>query len=1349
MAKIEALTDRFPSPALDASKWEFITTHGFTHSVNGQLWLSTVSGQPATAAGKVRSVDAWELADSYFHVTIGPPTDTDQIFGVQIVSTTTSESINMRKYTAGGGLNMWIVNAAGSTIYSQTVTWNSTSMARWRIRHTGTTMYFETAPATGVWTVQKSTSYTPAGTAYKVDLFSTWVDVTSATDVTFDNVNVTDYTITPTSIADTETLGAPTLAFTYPKMETLTDDFTGTLDTAKWTPRTPSAGTTVQTVSGQLELSTPAGATGGPFIVSADSAARYTLNDSAIYTKVGTVGGAPLNGGYYIGLRVRNTSTSEYFIFLRWGNTLYIRAYNPSNSAVIYTEIGYNATDHAWWRIRHSGTTLYMETSANGTAWTVRASATYTPAGQNLLAALELYWDSTIPVTAAGTAYFDNVNTAPPAPPVAPAGITDAETLSGPTLAVVLAPPSTLTDDFGGSGLDPAKWTNTSTAGNTLAVSGGLLTLTVTSTGQDTKAEATSVERFTLIGSSVFAKINPCTAGGMNTQLLITSGLGYAYFSVYQGTVYRRVWNASGVNILDNYSGWNATDWVYWRIRMDSSSVVYFDRSADGTTWVQVVSCPNPGWGANVDVRLTLNVATGTIAGAKTATVDAVNLVPSPAPSPNPDSLTDAETLDGPTLAFTLTHTPDPIADAETLDGPELVYLYPTFPDPTLDAETLDGPEVVVDIRATPDNLTDVETLDGPDLSPVLPLDPPSLEDTDLVGVPDAVFDPGTPQPETHTDAESLAQPGLVFHPSVINPAGLLHPEAFGVPDITFTAMYSGAYNTGTYGVGPYQGISFFPQGIVDTVTIGDPDIWTVPPVDDDNVLPVGITDPELFAAPQLPDFDATNYTYSEGTYGQGPYYGTPNTPTDDNPAPNPAYGVGTYNYGPYAGVSESPPSNTITPPFNDISGRVRPPLHILGIGPFSSKITWCGAPNYNIDPGVYPARPMMALPPATSKGFTLRLNESSEARFDLSFQRGEAVLVEEMDTDLWWRRKDPRTGQLEMIGRFNVAHLNLSASDTSLTCSAQLVDYRTILGDRMIMRYLHPTTVPPETMWDKGTPVMEIIKWIVPHNAGLDLTEIDTYNLGRTTWAYHLPPGTLLTDAFDNLEAVSPHRWEWWIDTPLDINKAPKLMFTIGERGRDNGITLFDHGTGPTPIAAWTRNAASDDYANSLYFTGGSGTGTAEDAAGGVVVRLDADITRYGQRDHQDGTSSIGGDIGAIRNRAMRKLQQLSDRRPSYDIRLKRGFWRGRNHIDVGDTITLILRMGKDLLQDKYRVSEINVEVDDQNEEDVSLTLGRLPVSADPRSKRAPNARIIRYLRNYIAPDGAADIPPFIEIDD
>lgn len=475
------------------------------------------------------------------------------------------------------------------------------------------------------------------------------------------------------------------------------------------------------------------------------------------------------------------------------------------------------------------------------------------------------------------------------------------------------------------------------------------------------------------------------------------------------------------------------------------------------------------------------------------------------------------------------------------------------------------------------------------------------------------------------------------------------------------------------------------------------------------------------------PPTGQTNYVYGAGTYGEGPYYGYVGAGTDSNPTDNPTYGSGTYGYGIYYG--ESTVVKDAIPLFNDIAGTGQPPLHIIGIGPWSPVIHWRGAANYGVGAGNLPARPHLAMPPATSKGFTLRLDEGDEARFELNLSRGSAVILDEMDTDVWWRRKDPRTKKVEIIGRFNVSHANTSTSDTGINVSVQCDDYKTILGERRILRYKDVTN--SETQWDQGTPITEILKWAIPGNTRLDLSELDTYDLGAVTaTGFHLPPGTTIAEVMEQLIAVSPIRWEWWIETPNDINQSPKLRFQLGTRGLDKGVVLFDLGKGPSPIASWTRRAAADDYANSIIYSGSQGA---------VVQVIDAQVLQYGQRDTTAGNSTIDGtQIQLMRARAKAKLAKLATRTPSYTIQLASGFWRGREHIDVGDTITLILRLGKETLKEKHRVTEITVDIDSQGAEEVALTLGTPPPSADPRSKRAPLQRIVRHLREYKAPPGS-----------
>jgi hypothetical protein len=551
------------------------------------------------------------------------------------------------------------------------------------------------------------------------------------------------------------------------------------------------------------------------------------------------------------------------------------------------------------------------------------------------------------------------------------------------------------------------------------------------------------------------------------------------------------------------------------------------------------------------------------------------------------------------------------------------------------------------------------------------------------------------------TDPENLGAPATTFTvpPTPTHPLTITDPENLGEPAITFTA----------------PAIPTHPGVVTDPEILGDPAITFAAAVVT-FVYPDTITDTHTLGDPALltftqPDVCADNLWYGIGTYNCNIYYGWL-IPELDRP-----------------------------PLFAD-TATYEPPLHILGIGPWSPLIEWRGIPNRGINAGRRPARPALALPPATSKGFTLRLFEGSEARTDIAMQRGEAVIIDEMDTDLWWRRKDPRTGTLEVIGRFNCNNVELSTSDTGVNQSAQWEDYATVLGARLILKYLNPTFNPPTTMWPKDTLVTSILAWALPTNIGLDLSEVsgpNPYPLGGISQPYHLPLGTEIAELMDNLEALSRNDWEWWVETPADVNQAPKLRFALGERGTDKGVTLYDLGAGPTPIASWTRNGAADNYANSLHYsTAGDGT----NPGGGVVETIPAEITQYGQRDAQEGAVSMGGDIGQIRKGAEKKLKKISDRTPTYTITLAQGFWRGRAHIDIGDTVRIILRLGKETIDTKYRVTEIDVGIDENNTEHVVLTLGKPKPAADPRSRRSPILRLVRYLKNYQVPDKATEPP-------
>lgn len=411
-------------------------------------------------------------------------------------------------------------------------------------------------------------------------------------------------------------------------------------------------------------------------------------------------------------------------------------------------------------------------------------------------------------------------------------------------------------------------------------------------------------------------------------------------------------------------------------------------------------------------------------------------------------------------------------------------------------------------------------------------------------------------------------------------------------------------------------------------------------------------------------------------------------------------------------------------------------PVHLLGIGPWNTTVAW-GVPNHGVSSRARASVPLLDLPMADSKSVTLRLGEGSEARSSHYFPRRRAILIEEKVTDLWWRRRDPHRGIVDRIGRFNAATVDIDKqTDGGVNVSATYVDYQALLEDRLILRYLTPSAVPPTTMWNTGTPITEILRWAVPTNLGLDLSGLQihspdiTYTLKHP---YQLPLGTRLEDVFKQLVTASTKTWEWWVEMPASDIARPRLTLAP-TRGHDRGVILFDVGT-LGPIAAWSLQKSGDKYANTLYFIGHDG---------GVVVDYKDQIALYGQRDATDSNDSVlatkdgAGKPYLLNAAAQHRLAELAAGTPSYQIVLQPGFWEGRTHIDVGDQVTIHLELGNHVIGGKYRVSELQLSVDGNGLETVTLTLGTKRPSADPRSRASNTARVVRYLKTYVVPPGA-----------
>jgi hypothetical protein len=322
------------------------------------------------------------------------------------------------------------------------------------------------------------------------------------------------------------------------------------------------------------------------------------------------------------------------------------------------------------------------------------------------------------------------------------------------------------------------------------------------------------------------------------------------------------------------------------------------------------------------------------------------------------------------------------------------------------------------------------------------------------------------------------------------------------------------------------------------------------------------------------------------------------------------------------------------------------------------------------------------------------------------------------MVTDLWWRRRNFATGVTENIGRFQARDVQTSCEAGRVTCQVQWEDYRGVLEGRIINTAAHSATTPGNP-WDAGTTqVTTILKAILPTNAGVDLSALNTTFLGTIGLQFSYEMGDKIPEVIANLQKTSM-LWDWAVELVGDA--AVLKLYPYGRGRRPGNVTLVDKGRGYSPMRKWDRKTNTEDFATYVIVTGQGGSRDA--------LYSDTSIPQ-GQHDYRedDNTLVTSDFIQADANRILAERSQVTT---SWQVELQPGFWQGRSHIDLGDEIRLVVQLGADLIDEKKQVEQISVEVPSSGIENVTLTLGRPRPNPDPRSKFSAINKLLTQIRS------------------
>ena len=198
---------------------------------------------------------------------------------------------------------------------------------------------------------------------------------------------------------------------------------------------------------------------------------------------------------------------------------------------------------------------------------------------------------------------------------------------------------------------------------------------------------------------------------------------------------------------------------------------------------------------------------------------------------------------------------------------------------------------------------------------------------------------------------------------------------------------------------------------------------------------------------------------------------------------------------------------------------------------------------------------------------------------------------------------------------------------------------------------------------------------------------------------------GDPIADQIDSLSDVIDG-FDWDI-TPTYTNGSSGLKLDRWYRARgivrNEVLAYLQSGSN---LRSVQRQVDSSDFANAIR-----SKGRAPESSGSVQGVEPAPVERYatpgpeGRWDKlfdEDSTTAAG-----LAERADWRVADASLIRPSYTVELKPGVWRGPDHFWLGDTVKLVVQSGRLNVQTDVRVQTIDISIDDNGDESVSVTLG------------------------------------------
>lgn len=331
----------------------------------------------------------------------------------------------------------------------------------------------------------------------------------------------------------------------------------------------------------------------------------------------------------------------------------------------------------------------------------------------------------------------------------------------------------------------------------------------------------------------------------------------------------------------------------------------------------------------------------------------------------------------------------------------------------------------------------------------------------------------------------------------------------------------------------------------------------------------------------------------------------------------------------------------------------------------------------------------------ARNRKCSFKLSDPSEASCELDGRSFDAAYLDELATDLHVFRS-PRPGaRKQRLYRGRIGKSSDTFDQDKHSVSVPSLDYRALLKRRLLMSGSQLTwTQKDQAVIAQG--LIDQAQRLPGGDYGIGLGRLQGTGVLRDR-TYEL--GDAIGDKLQELSDVD-NGFEW--DITATGPAALQLDIWYPQRGADRGVILELGGA----VVSGSRDVDSSEYANHIRLSGQQGSASGSTAPP-TQERMAPDVATNPAGRWDRSFSAEISTATALTERADWQIAESQVVRPSYTLALKPGFWRGPDHLWVGDTVTVRIYSGRLKVNSKLRVQQIDVDISDTGTEAVSVNVG------------------------------------------